>query len=86
VLHEGGLPPISGKSGTAEAPPGEAHAWFGAYGPSDKPEIVVVAFCEHSGGGGGKTAGPIVRKVMEAYFKKNNKPITPPKPKPTAQN
>ncbi|HEY9741472.1 MAG TPA: penicillin-binding protein 2 [Coleofasciculaceae cyanobacterium] len=69
------LPPTSGKSGTAEAPPGEAHAWFGAYGPSDKPEIVVVAFAEHSGGGGGKTAGPMVRQVMEAYFKKK-----PPQP------
>jgi penicillin-binding protein 2 len=63
------LPPVAGKSGTAEAPPGKAHAWFGAYAPSHKPEIVVVAFCEHSGGGGGKTAGPIVRQVMEAYFK-----------------
>lgn len=85
VLNEG-LPPIAGKSGTAEAPPGEAHAWFGAYGPADKPEIVVVAFCEHSGGGGGKTAGPIVRKVMEAYFNKGKKPSVPPKPKPAQEN
>lgn len=84
VLNEG-LPATSGKSGTAEAPPGEVHAWFGAYAPSDKPEIVVVAFCEHSGGGGGKTAGPIVRKVMEAYFNKG-KPVKPSKPKPTDEN
>jgi penicillin-binding protein 2 len=78
------LPPASGKSGTAEAPPGKAHAWFGGYAPSDKPEIVVVAFCEHSGGGGGKTAGPIVRQVMEAYF--NKKPPSPEKAKPAASN
>lgn len=84
VLNEG-LPPVSGKSGTAEAPPGEVHAWFGGYAPSDKPEIVVVAFCEHSGGGGGKTAGPIVRKVMEAYFNKG-KPVQPLKPKLTQEN
>lgn len=58
----------AGKSGTAEAPPGESHAWFGAYAPYDNPEIVVVAFAEHSGGGGGKTAGPIVAKVLNAYF------------------
>jgi len=63
------LPPTSGKSGTAEAPPGEAHAWFGAYGPSDKPEIVVVAFAEHSGGGGGKICAPMVLQVLEAHFK-----------------
>lgn len=60
---------VAGKSGTAEAPPGKSHTWFGAFAPYDKPEIVVVAFVEHSGGGGGSTAGPIVRQVLEAYFK-----------------
>lgn len=60
--------PAAGKSGTAEAPPGKAHAWFGAYAPYDNPEIVVVAFAEHSGGGGGSVAGPMVAEVMKAYF------------------
>jgi penicillin-binding protein 2 len=78
------LPPISGKSGTAEAPPGKSHAWFGAYGPTDKPEIVIVAFAEHSGGGGGKVAAPMVREVMEAYF--NRKPPSPATDKPAKQN
>jgi penicillin-binding protein 2 len=78
------LPPISGKSGTAEAPPGKSHAWFGAYGPTDKPEIVIVAFAEHSGGGGGKVAAPMVREVMEAYF--NRKPPAPATDKPAKQN
>jgi penicillin-binding protein 2 len=63
------LPPIAGKSGTAEAPPGKPHAWFGAFAPFDKPEIVVVAFAEHSGGGGGSVAAPMVLEVMKAYFK-----------------
>lgn len=78
VMNVPDVPPASGKSGTAEAPPGEAHAWFGSYAPSDKPEIAIVAFCEHSGGGGGKTAAPIVLEVMKAYFGKNKsgKPIT----------
>jgi penicillin-binding protein 2 len=62
------LPPNSGKSGTAEDPPRKSHAWFGAYGPVNAPEIVVVAFVENNGGGGGKVAAPIVRQVMEAYF------------------
>jgi len=78
------LPPVAGKSGTAEAPPGKPHAWFGAYAPFDKPEIVVVAFAEHSGGGGGKVAAPMVRQVMEAYF--NKKPPEAPKDKAAAQN
>ncbi len=63
------LPPAAGKSGTAEAPPGETHAWFGAFAPFEQPEIVVVAFAEHSGGGGGSVAAPMVKEVMETYFK-----------------
>jgi penicillin-binding protein 2 len=62
------IPPSAGKSGTAEAPPKEVHVWFGAYAPIDEPEIVVLAFGEHLGGGGGKVAAPMVLKVMEAYF------------------
>jgi penicillin-binding protein 2 len=60
--------PMAGKSGTAEAPPGKSHAWFGGYAPYENPEIVVVAFVEHSGGGGGKVAGPIVARVIESYL------------------
>jgi penicillin-binding protein 2 len=63
-----GLPPIAGKSGTAEDPPRDSHTWFGAYAPFDKPEIVVVAFGENSGGGGGSIAAPMVRQVLEEYF------------------
>ncbi len=68
-LNSPDIPPGAGKSGTAEAPPGDSHTWFGAYAPYDKPEIVVVAFAEHSGGGGGSVGAPMVRQVMEAYFK-----------------
>ncbi len=68
VLNVPHLPPVAGKSGTAEAPPGKPHAWFGAFAPFDKPEIVVVAFAEHSGGGGGSVAAPMVKQVLEAYF------------------
>jgi penicillin-binding protein 2 len=68
VMNSETIPKAAGKSGTAEAPPGPSHVWFGSYAPADKPEIVVVAFGEHTGGGGGKTAAPMVLKVMEAYF------------------
>ncbi len=69
AVNAPGLPALSGKSGTAEDPPRETHTWFGAYGPSDKPEIIVVAFGENSGGGGGSMEAPLVRQVMETYFK-----------------
>lgn len=64
------LPLNAGKTGTAEAPPRASHAWYGGYAPADKPEIVIVAFGEHSGGGGGSLAAPMVRQVMEIYFNK----------------
>lgn len=70
ALNSPNIPPASGKSGTAEAFGHKSHTWFGGYAPSSKPEIVVVAFAEHSGGGGGKLCAPMVLQVMEAYFKK----------------
>jgi penicillin-binding protein 2 len=74
VMNSATIPHAAGKSGTAEAPPGPSHVWFGSYAPAEKPEIVVVAFGEHTGGGGGKTAAPMVLKVMEAYFN-HGKPL-----------
>ncbi|HBB31521.1 MAG TPA: penicillin-binding protein 2 [Cyanobacteria bacterium UBA8803] len=84
VLNVPHLPPVAGKSGTAEAPPGKPHAWFGAFAPFDKPEIVVVAFAEHSGGGGGSVAAPMVKQVLEAYF--NVKPPEAEKEQPKKPN
>jgi len=62
---------IAGKTGSVQLGPGQgdAHSWFCGFAPADDPEIVVVAFAEH-GGGGATTAGPIVRRIMEEYFKK----------------
>ncbi|MFG6105757.1 penicillin-binding protein 2 [Leptothoe sp. EHU-05/26/07-4] len=62
------IPTPAGKSGTAEAPPFENHTWFGAYAPFENPEVLVVAFGEHSGGGGGAFAAPMVKEVLEVYF------------------
>jgi len=67
-INTDSIPPFVGKSGTAEAPPFESHTWFGAYGPMDDPEVVIVAFGEHSGKGGGSFTGPKVLKVLQAYF------------------
>ena len=71
-LNRPTVPPIAGKSGTAEAWKGKVkqnHAWFGAYAPADKPEIVVVAFAEHAGGSGSNVAGPMILQIMEDYFR-----------------
>jgi len=65
---KGGAVTIAGKSGTAEDLGDGSHTWFGAYGPTEKPEIVVVAFGERTGGGGGSLMGPKAKQVVEAYF------------------
>ncbi|QOV21888.1 penicillin-binding protein 2 [Anabaenopsis elenkinii] len=73
VLNKPTLPPVAGKTGTAEAWQNRVkknHTWFGAYAPADQPEIVIVAFTEHSGGGGGSLAGPMVLEILQDYFKR----------------
>ncbi|HLO87409.1 MAG TPA: penicillin-binding protein 2 [Nostocaceae cyanobacterium] len=73
ALNKPSIPPMAGKTGTAEAwkqGVKQNHAWFGGYAPADKPEILVVAFAEHSGGGGGSVAGPMVLEIMEGYFQR----------------
>jgi penicillin-binding protein 2 len=58
---------VAGKTGTAESPPGEPHAWFAAYAPADNPKIAVVVMIEHIGEGSA-FAAPIARRIFEKYF------------------
>jgi penicillin-binding protein 2 len=81
ALNVPSIPPAAGKSGTGEDPPRRSHTWFGGFAPFDNPELVVVAFAENSGGGGGSTCGPIALQVFEAYFKNNPVKNNPVKPK-----
>ncbi len=59
---------VGGKTGTAQNPHGEDHAWFVCFAPADDPEIVVAVLIEH-GGGGGAIAAPIAREVLKAYLR-----------------
>ena len=66
------LPPVSGKTGTAEDGTGGAdHAWFVCYSPSENSELVVVAFAENTPGGGSVHALPMARKILEAWHGNN---------------
>ncbi len=71
---------VAGKTGTAEYCDDVAlaanrctfgnwptHSWTVAYAPYEDPEIVIVAFM-YNGGEGAAVAGPVVGRVMEAYF------------------
>ncbi len=57
---------LAGKSGTAETN-GLDNGWFVAYGPVEKPEVVILCMFEHSGFGA-DSAAPVVKKMMDAYF------------------
>ena len=68
ILNDTTLPPVAGKTGTGEDPPRPDHAWFGGYAPAGRPNLVIVAFGENSGGYGGTVAAPMVKTMMEAWF------------------
>jgi len=67
--------PVACKTGTAEIggfdSHGElnekTHAWFTAFAPVAKPEIVVTVLLEEAGQGSDK-AGPVAREVLKTYF------------------
>ncbi len=74
---------VAGKTGTAQNPHGQDHAWFIAYAPADNPELAIAVIVEN-GGHGGTAAVPIARKMFETYFKLNEpvKAIAPAQEEP----
>jgi penicillin-binding protein 2 len=75
---------VAGKTGTAQNPHGEDHAWFIGYAPVDTPKIAIAVLVENAGFGG-TIAAPIGGYVMERYLKgRVDRPIWLPKPKVAA--
>lgn len=63
---------VGAKTGSGEWKKGEkTHAWYAAVAPLDNPEIAVAVIME-AAGGGGAVSGPIARKVLMAYFGKED--------------
>lgn len=62
---------ICGKTGTAQNPHGESHAWFIGFAPYDNPEIAFSILVEN-GGSGGAVAAPIAGGMLRTYFRKGH--------------
>lgn len=60
----------AGKTGTAENPHGETHAWFIGFAPFENPQIAYCIFLEN-GGGGGANAAPFARKILTLLHEQN---------------
>lgn len=60
---------VAAKTGTAQVPDGNSHAWLIAFAPADDPKIAVATIVEN-GGSGSKVAAPVTARVMQAYFNK----------------
>ena len=66
---------VAGKTGTAQNPQGENHAWFIGFAPYDKPEICVTVLVEN-GGDGSAAAAPIAADIFRKYIQsKNNEKV-----------
>lgn len=55
---------VCGKTGTAQAPKGDDHAWFTCFAPSRHPNLVVTVLIEN-GGFGAAAALPVARALLE---------------------
>ena len=55
---------IAAKTGTAQNPHGQDHAWFIGFAPSMEPQLAIAVLVEH-GGVGGKTAAPIGGTILK---------------------
>lgn len=58
----------AGKTGTAQNPHGNHHAWYIAYAPADDPQIAIAVIVENAGHGG-EVAAPIARDFFIQYFR-----------------
>lgn len=77
---------VYGKTGTAQNPHGEDHAWFVSFARvgDGEPTVAVAVLVEH-GEHGSSAAGPIARKVMEAALREALPKKAPPPSLPAVE-
>ncbi len=61
---------VACKTGTAEdTPDKKPHAWITLFAPAYNPQVVITVLSENSGEGS-SVAGPVAKKILQAYFEK----------------
>ncbi|MDQ1465886.1 MAG: penicillin-binding protein, partial [Actinomycetota bacterium] len=65
---------VAGKTGTAQAPGGNPHAWFIAFAPAEAPRYAIAVIVERGGdegseATGGRVAAPVAAQVLTALLK-----------------
>ena len=61
----------AGKTGTAQNPHGDDHAWFTCFAPYKNPEIAITVFVAHGKHGSG--VAPIAKGIIEKYYELKKK-------------
>jgi len=67
---------VYGKTGTAETPSGDSHAWFAGFTQENDPEKsdIAIAVIVENGGEGSYMAAPVFRRAVSLYFSDNADP------------
>ena len=65
---------VAGKTGTAQHPGGDPHAWFVSFAPAENPRVAVAVVVLNGGSlgseaTGGRVAAPIAKAVMQAALR-----------------
>lgn len=59
---------VAGKTGSAENPFGDDHAWFVGFAPADDPQIVIAIIVENAGSSS-STAVPMAKELFDLYLR-----------------
>ncbi|MEG3071147.1 MAG: penicillin-binding transpeptidase domain-containing protein [Candidatus Syntrophopropionicum ammoniitolerans] len=60
---------MAGKTGSAQNPHGQTHAWFIGFAPAEEPRLAVAVLVENAGAGG-VAATPIAGRLLAAAVNK----------------
>jgi len=58
---------VAGKTGSAQNPHGQTHAWFIGFAPAEQPRVAVAVIVENAGSGG-REAAPIAGEIIQTVI------------------